>query len=149
MVKMNTDDYPILNSVTTPADLRLLDEDQLPQAAEELRRYLIQSVATSGGHFGAGLGCVELTIALHYLYDTPRDRIVWDVGHQAYPTKFCAGVQAALPPSRKSRDSRLSPSDRKVNTTPSAQAIHPRRSALRSAWPSLQPAGIRIVNAWL
>jgi len=91
MVKMNTDDYPILNSVTTPADLRKLEEDQLPQAAEELRRYLIQSVATSGGHFGAGLGCVELTVALHYLYDTPHDRIVWDVGHQAYPHKILCG----------------------------------------------------------
>jgi 1-deoxy-D-xylulose-5-phosphate synthase len=96
MVKMNTDDYPILNSVTTPADLRLLDEDQLPQAAEELRRYLIQSVATSGGHFGAGLGCVELTIALHYLYDTPRDRIVWDVGHQAYPHKILCGRAGSI-----------------------------------------------------
>ena len=91
MAKMNTDDYPILNSVTTPADLRKLEEDQLPQAAEELRRYLIQSVATSGGHFGAGLGCVELTVALHYLYDTPHDRIVWDVGHQAYPHKILCG----------------------------------------------------------
>jgi len=88
---MNSNDYPILNSITTPADLRQLEEDQLPQAAEELRQFLIESVATSGGHFGAGLGCVELTVALHYLYDTPRDRIVWDVGHQAYPHKILCG----------------------------------------------------------
>ena len=91
MAGMNTDNYPILNSINTPADLRQLEEDQLPQVAEELRHYLIESVATSGGHFGAGLGCVELTIALHFLYDTPRDRIVWDVGHQAYPHKILCG----------------------------------------------------------
>ena len=60
----------------------------LPQVADELRRFLIESVATSGGHFGAGLGCVELTVALHFLYDTPHDRLVWDVGHQAYPHKI-------------------------------------------------------------
>jgi len=88
---MNTQDYPILNSIDGPADLRKLSEEQLPQAADELRRYLIESVARSGGHFGAGLGCVELTVALHYLYDTPRDRIVWDVGHQAYPHKILCG----------------------------------------------------------
>ena len=85
---MNTETYPLLSSIESPADLRELDEDSLPQLADELRRYLIASVAISGGHFGAGLGCVELTVALHYLYDTPEDRIVWDVGHQAYPHKI-------------------------------------------------------------
>ncbi len=85
---MNNQRYPLLSSINSPADLRRLDEEQLPQVAEELRGYLIESVATSGGHFGAGLGCVELTVALHFLYDTPHDRIVWDVGHQAYPHKI-------------------------------------------------------------
>jgi 1-deoxy-D-xylulose-5-phosphate synthase len=85
---MNTELYPILSSISSPADLRKLDEEALPQVADELRRYLIASVATSGGHFGAGLGCVELTVALHYLYETPHDRLVWDVGHQAYPHKI-------------------------------------------------------------
>jgi 1-deoxy-D-xylulose-5-phosphate synthase len=85
---MNEQRYPLLSNIDSPADLRQLDEEQLPQAADELRRYLIESVATSGGHFGAGLGCVELTVALHFLYDTPHDRIVWDVGHQAYPHKI-------------------------------------------------------------
>ena len=85
---MNDQQYPILSSISSPADLRQLDEELLPQIADELRRYLIQSVAASGGHFGAGLGCVELTVALHYLYETPHDRIVWDVGHQAYPHKI-------------------------------------------------------------
>jgi 1-deoxy-D-xylulose-5-phosphate synthase len=87
-MRMNTETYPLLSNIGSPADLRELDEDELPQLADELRRYLIASVATSGGHFGAGLGCVELTVALHFLYDTPHDRIVWDVGHQAYPHKI-------------------------------------------------------------
>jgi len=85
---MNNQLYALLSSIDSPADLRKLDEESLPQLAEELRRFLIESVAECGGHFGAGLGCVELTVALHYLYDTPRDRIVWDVGHQAYPHKI-------------------------------------------------------------
>jgi 1-deoxy-D-xylulose-5-phosphate synthase len=85
---MNNQHYPILSQLSSPADLRELDEESLPLVAEELRRYLIESVATSGGHFGAGLGCVELTVALHYLYESPWDRIVWDVGHQAYPHKI-------------------------------------------------------------
>ena len=85
---MNTETYPLLSAIESPADLRELDEESLPQLADELRRYLIASVASSGGHFGAGLGCVELTVALHYLYETPEDRIVWDVGHQAYPHKI-------------------------------------------------------------
>jgi len=85
---MNTETYPLLSGIGCPADLRQLDEELLPQLADELRRFLITSVATSGGHFGAGLGCIELTVALHYLYDTPHDRLVWDVGHQAYPHKI-------------------------------------------------------------
>jgi 1-deoxy-D-xylulose-5-phosphate synthase len=88
MDRMNEQHYRLLSSIDSPADLRKLDEELLPQLADELRRYLIESVATSGGHFGAGLGCVELTVALHFLYDTPHDRIVWDVGHQAYPHKI-------------------------------------------------------------
>ena len=88
---MNPQQYPILSGIKQPADLRKLQEDQLTQAADELRQFLIESVSSSGGHFGAGLGCVELTVALHYLYDTPHDRIVWDVGHQAYPHKILCG----------------------------------------------------------
>jgi 1-deoxy-D-xylulose-5-phosphate synthase len=88
MASMNEQHYPLLSSVSSPTDLRQMDEELLPQVADELRRYLIESVSTSGGHFGAGLGCVELTVALHYLYETPHDRIVWDVGHQAYPHKI-------------------------------------------------------------
>jgi 1-deoxy-D-xylulose-5-phosphate synthase len=93
---MNKQLYPLLSSIDSPADLRQVDEELLPQVADELRRYLIESVAASGGHFGAGLGCVELTVALHYLYDTPHDRIVWDVGHQAYPHKILCERAASI-----------------------------------------------------
>lgn len=83
--------YPFLSKIDTPAELKLLAESDLPVVAQELRDYLIQEVAQVGGHFGAGLGVVELTVALHYLYDTPSDRLVWDVGHQCYPHKILTG----------------------------------------------------------
>ena len=83
--------YPHLALIETPADLRRLPEDQLPAVADELRRYLIEAVASSGGHFGAGLGVVELTVALHHVFDTPHDRLIWDVGHQCYPHKILTG----------------------------------------------------------
>jgi len=88
---MNPEKYPLLDRIVTPADLRKLDEDQLPQVADELRDYLVESISGSGGHFSAGLGCVELTIALHYCFETPHDRVIWDVGHQAYPHKILTG----------------------------------------------------------
>jgi 1-deoxy-D-xylulose-5-phosphate synthase len=90
------DNYPLLAGIATPADLRRLPLGQLPDLARELREFLIQSVSTRGGHFAAGLGTVELTIALHYVYDTPRDRLVWDVGHQAYPHKVLTGRRDRL-----------------------------------------------------
>ncbi len=88
---MDQQRYPLLATVESPDDLKRLDEDQLPALADELRAYLIESVARCGGHFGAGLGVVELTVALHYLFDTPHDRLVWDVGHQCYPHKILTG----------------------------------------------------------
>lgn len=83
--------YPRLSRITKPEDLRSFDASELRVIADELRAYLIESVGKSGGHFGANLGVVELTTALHYLYNTPEDRIVWDVGHQAYPHKILTG----------------------------------------------------------
>jgi 1-deoxy-D-xylulose-5-phosphate synthase len=82
---------PLLDQIHIPADLRRLEESQLRQVADELRTETIDAVAVTGGHLGAGLGVIELTVALHYLFDTPRDRIVWDVGHQAYPHKILTG----------------------------------------------------------
>ncbi len=84
-------DTPLLDSIDSTARLRELDEDLLPTLADELRAYLLWTVSQTGGHFGAGLGVIELTIALHYTYHTPDDRIVWDVGHQAYPHKILTG----------------------------------------------------------
>ncbi len=82
---------PLLDRIDTPDQLRLLSDDQLPQLARELRAFLLWSVGQTGGHFGAGLGVLELTIALHYVFNTPEDRLVWDVGHQAYPHKILTG----------------------------------------------------------
>lgn len=80
--------YPLLDKIENPSDLRELPEESLNQVADELRQFLIESVSASGGHFAAGLGSVELSVALHYLFNTPHDRLVWDVGHQAYPHKI-------------------------------------------------------------
>ena len=82
---------PLLDSVLAPADLRRLPEAELERLTDELRAYLLYAVGRAGGHFGAGLGVVELTVALHYLFDTPHDRLVWDVGHQCYPHKILTG----------------------------------------------------------
>jgi 1-deoxy-D-xylulose-5-phosphate synthase len=82
---------PLLDTLATPEDLRRLSEDQLAQVADELRQEMIDAVSVTGGHLGAGLGVVELTVALHYVFDTPRDRVIWDVGHQAYPHKILTG----------------------------------------------------------
>src|SRR5450759_3120326 len=86
-----TDAYPLLDAIENPGDLRKLDTAKLTQVSQELREFLIHSVSTRGGHFAAGLGTVELTVALHYVFNTPHDRIVWDVGHQAYPHKVLTG----------------------------------------------------------
>ncbi|MCG3143858.1 MAG: 1-deoxy-D-xylulose-5-phosphate synthase [Gammaproteobacteria bacterium] len=83
--------YPLLSRIASPADLRRLPESQLEAVATELRNFLVESVSQSTGHFAAGLGTIELTIALHYVYNTPDDRLVWDVGHQAYPHKILTG----------------------------------------------------------
>lgn len=95
-IPLTRPDTPLLDSVDTPVDLRKLDEGLLLQLADELRAYLLFSVGRSGGHFGAGLGVIELTIALHYVYNTPTDRLVWDVGHQTYPHKILTGRRDAL-----------------------------------------------------
>ncbi|HEY7810594.1 MAG TPA: 1-deoxy-D-xylulose-5-phosphate synthase [Allosphingosinicella sp.] len=82
---------PLLDTVPTPVELRTLQHDQLRQLADELREEMISAVSVTGGHLGAGLGVVELTTAIHYVFDTPRDRLIWDVGHQAYPHKILTG----------------------------------------------------------
>ena len=93
---------PLLDDILVPADLRKLDANQLAQVAEELRLETIDAASESGGHFGAGLGVIELTVALHYVFNTPRDRLIWDVSHQAYPHKILTGRRSMI---RKIRQS--------------------------------------------
>jgi 1-deoxy-D-xylulose-5-phosphate synthase len=93
--------FPLLSAVDLPADLRCLEENKLLDLADELRTFLIDSVSRTGGHLAAGLGVVELTIALHYVFDTPQDRLVWDVGHQAYAHKILTGRRARMPTLRQ------------------------------------------------
>lgn len=83
--------YPLLSQIDSPDDLRVLNKEQLPQVCDELRAYLLETVSRSSGHLASGLGCVELTVALHYVYKTPFDQLIWDVGHQAYPHKILTG----------------------------------------------------------
>src|SRR5690606_12574978 len=87
---------PLLDTVDTPADLRKLERTALRQLADELRSEMIDAVGTTGGHLGSGLGVVELTVAVHYVFDTPQDRLIWDVGHQAYPHKILTGRRSRI-----------------------------------------------------
>ena len=95
-MKPNPHTLPLLERINLPDDLRRLDEADLPKLAEELRHFLIDTVSNTGGHLAAGLGTVELTIALHYIFNTPDDRLVWDVGHQTYPHKILTGRRARM-----------------------------------------------------
>jgi 1-deoxy-D-xylulose-5-phosphate synthase len=95
-MNINLADYPLLANINSPDDLRMLDQSQLPQASKELRSYLLSSVSKSSGHFASGLGAIELTVALHYVYKTPFDHLIWDVGHQAYPHKILTGRRDQL-----------------------------------------------------
>ncbi len=92
---------PLLNTISSPADLRKLEDKQLRQLSDELRLELIDAVSTTGGHLGAGLGVVELTVALHHVFDTPHDRLIWDVGHQCYPHKILTGRRDQIRTIRK------------------------------------------------
>ena len=92
----------LLQDINSPEDLRKLDQSQIPKLADELREFLLYTVGKTGGHFGAGLGVIELTLALHYKFDTPKDRIVWDVGHQTYPHKILTGRKDAMQSMRQS-----------------------------------------------
>src|SRR5690349_22035762 len=92
---------PLLQQINSPADLKTLTRDQLQPLADELRQYIIDVVSVHGGHFGASLGVVELTVALHYVYNTPYDQLVWDVGHQAYGHKILTGRRGNFITNRK------------------------------------------------
>lgn len=93
--------FPLLESINSPADLKLLERKQLPQLAQELRGYLLDTVSQTGGHLASNLGAVELTIALHFVFDTPQDKLIWDVGHQSYPHKVLTGRRQRMNTMRK------------------------------------------------
>jgi 1-deoxy-D-xylulose-5-phosphate synthase len=93
--------FPLLSQIQDPADLRRLDRKKLPRLADELREYIVQSVSATGGHFSSNLGTVELTIALHYVFNTPEDRLIWDVGHQCYGHKILTGRRERMPSLRQ------------------------------------------------
>lgn len=100
-MSLDLEHYPVLALANTPEELRQLPQEKLRKLADELRQYLLTSVSMSSGHFASGLGTVELTVALHYVYKTPFDRLIWDVGHQAYPHKILTGRRAAMPTIRQ------------------------------------------------
>ena len=85
------ENYKVLNDINVPADMKNLSKDEILQLSDDLRDFLIMSISKTGGHLAAGLGAVDITIALHYVYDTPKDVIVWDIGHQCYPHKILTG----------------------------------------------------------
>ncbi|MGB5604547.1 MAG: 1-deoxy-D-xylulose-5-phosphate synthase N-terminal domain-containing protein, partial [Gammaproteobacteria bacterium] len=91
MTEPSAQHWPLLETINSAEDLRQLPRTRLPELARQMRRYLLETVSMTGGHLAAGLGTVELTIALHYVYNTPVDKLVWDVGHQTYPHKILTG----------------------------------------------------------
>ena len=130
------DNEPLLRALDSRPTCAACRPSKLPALAAELRQFLIQSVSTRGGHFAAGLGTVELTIALHYVFDTPHDRLVWDVGHQAYPHKVLTGRRERLPTIKQPGGLAPFPSRAKANTTPLGWVTPALPSAPRSAWRS-------------
>ena len=102
-IPLDRPDTPLLDTISDPHELRRLNSDQLLTLVDELRGYLLFSVGKSGGHFGAGLGAIELTIALHYIFNTPDDKLVWDVGHQAYPHKILTGRREEITTIRQAK----------------------------------------------
>jgi hypothetical protein len=135
------DQSTCLKPSTPPADLRRLPRAQLKALADELRAFVLDSVARTGGHLSSNLGTVELTVALHYVFNTPDDRLVWDVGHQTYPHKILTGRRDRMPTLRQlGGTQRLSRSAPRANTTPLARRTRPPASRRRWAWPWRAPA---------
>jgi deoxyxylulose-5-phosphate synthase len=134
-VPKSTSPYPLLERIIVPSDLREIPEAQLDQVCQELRDFIIDVVSVKGGHFGASLGVVELTVALHYVFNTPYDQLVWDVGHQAYGHKILTGRRENFHTNRIHKGSAVSPSAAKASTTLSAWGTAAPPSAARSAWP--------------
>ena len=130
IIRMEQDNlYNLLQSIDTPDDLRHLSADKLPEVCKELRQKIIDELSCNPGHFGSSLGVIELTVALHYVFNTPYDRIVWDVGHQAYGHKILTGRRDAFCTNRKLNGIRPfpSPSESEYDTFTCGHASNARR----------------------
>ena len=129
---MDDSKTPLLDGISVPSDLRKLPESDMRQLADELRTATVEAVSKTGGHLGAGLGVVELTAAIHYVFDTPRDVLIWDVGHQCYPHKILTGRKDRITTLRQGGG--LSGFTKRVraNTTRSARRIL--RPRYRRVW---------------
>jgi hypothetical protein len=134
---------PLLDRVRSPEELRALEDHELPQLAAELRQETIDAVSVTGGHLGAGLGVVELTIALHKVFDTPNDKLIWDVGHQTYPIRSLRAGATASAACAKPGGRRASASGPRANTTHLAQATPRPRSRRDLAWRLLETSQAR------
>ena len=124
----------LLQHINSPADLKKLSKDQMHQVCDELRQYIIDVVSVYGGHFGASLGVVELSVALHYVFNTPYDQLVWDVGHQAYGHKILTGRRDIFITNRKYNGLSGFPKEAKANTTLLVWGIHPHLFLLHWVW---------------
>ena len=125
---------PLLDSISSPEDLRRLPVERLPELCSEIRRFLIASLSDNPGHFASSMGSVELTVALHYVFDTPRDRLVWDVGHQAYAHKLLTGRARLSPVTAARTASADSRTREKAITTPFPPDMHPTPYRRRWEW---------------
>ena len=126
--------YKFLDNINFPSDLRKVSENDLQQVADEVREEMISAVSKTGGHLGAGLGVVELTVALHYVFDTPNDRLIWDVGHQAYPHKILTGRKQKITTLRQGNGYQVLLKDLRVSMTHLVQLIVPHLYHLHLAW---------------
>ena len=128
-------DTPLLDTVIVPSDLRRLSLAELDQLVDELRHFLLYTVGQTGGHFGAGLGVIELTVALHYCFDTPDDHLIWDVGHQTYPHKILTGRREQMGSLRRKDGLAPFPSRDESLLIPLASDTPRPRLVLAWAWP--------------
>ena len=132
---MDKEKFGLLSQIKDPADLRKLSIDQLPEVCDELRKDIIEEVSANPGHFASSLGVVEITVALHYVFDTPYDRLVWDVGYQAYGHKILTGRRDQFCTNRKMGGIRPFPRPWRASTTHSRAATPPTPSLPRWVWP--------------
>lgn len=138
----------ILDIIHSPEDVRALQQKQLPQLCSELRQFLLENVSKTGGHFASNMGVVELTVAIHRVFDTSHDRLVFDVGHQAYVHKALTGRQELFPRCGSWMVSPAFQSPMRASMTPSLPAMRPTPCRSRLVWQGQEHYSIRIIKCW-